>query len=89
MPLLQDLAGQPSVFNLSVSPDKKTAEVTATLFQQMNFADGLLTDGKMPLVGGVKFTMHFRLNLNAHEGGQSVAGFRMGQEFIPLDRLNA
>ena len=89
MPLLQDFAGQPSVFTLSVSPDKKTAEVTATLFQQMNFADGLLTDGKMPLVGGVKFTMHFRLNLNAHEGGQSVAGFRMGQEFIPIDRLNA
>ncbi len=86
--MVQDSPGIPSTFTLTVSPDKQTAQVTAVSTYQINSVDGGLIDGKMPDIGGIKITFHFQINLNAHPQGQSVAGFRFGQEFIPLDRLN-
>ncbi|MBQ7609209.1 MAG: hypothetical protein IJU76_14770 [Desulfovibrionaceae bacterium] len=85
--LLQD-AKINSVFTVNVSPDKKTAVVTGTLVDQMNYGS-LQVDGDKPYFGLVKFTFTFNLNLNAHENGQGVADFKLGQEFIPNKPANA
>ncbi len=87
-PMVQDSSGIPATFTLTVSPDRRTAEVTAVWTQQINFLNSGPIDGKMPGIGGRKTTFHFQINLNAHPQGQSMTGFRFGQEFIPLDRLN-
>ncbi|MBP3731444.1 MAG: hypothetical protein J6I40_08260, partial [Mailhella sp.] len=88
-PMLQDLQGHPATFAVTVSPDKKTARVTATMTQQINFLGSMRIDGKMPGIGGVKLTFDFQINLNAHEQGQSVTDFSIGQEVMSLERLNA
>ena len=87
-PMLQDLEGNPATFAVTVSPDKKTARVTATMTQQINFLGSMQIDGKMPGIGVVKLTFDFQLNLSAHEQGQGVTDLRIGQEILPFDRLN-
>ena len=87
-PMLQDLEGNPATFAVTVSPDKKTARVTATMTQQINFLGSMQIDGKMPGIGVVKLTFDFQLNLSAHEQGQGVTDLRIGQEIVPFDRLN-
>ncbi|MBR5734010.1 MAG: hypothetical protein IKX79_00525, partial [Desulfovibrionaceae bacterium] len=83
LPIMQDDPVEKAAFTLRVAPDKKTALVTATMRQQINHMEGDKVDGSTPSYGAMRFTFSFTLNLNAHEQGQGVAGFTMGQEFIP------
>ena len=85
-PLLVD-AGIPSSFTVKVSADKKTAEVTSTMVEKLNYTDHKSIDGGDANYGGVKFTFTVKLNLSAHEHGQSVQDVRLGQEFIPSDQM--
>lgn len=86
-PLVED-AKIHSRFTVTVSPDKKTAMVTGTLIDNINYG-GETIDGRPPHFGGVKFTMNFTLNLNGHENGQGVADFTLAQEFIPKEQIHA
>ena len=86
-PIMED-AKHTATYSLTVSHDKKTALVTGTLFQQLKCDDQKI-DGNSFYFGGVKFTMNFKLNLNANENGQGLVDFTLGQEFIPSDKLNS
>ena len=76
-------------YSVQVSEDKKTAQVTATLFQRIVFEEGQTGGHGMPHYGGVTLTYTFQLTLDAHEQGQSVQDVKLGQEFVPLSQMKA
>ncbi|MBQ7586147.1 MAG: hypothetical protein IJU40_07860 [Desulfovibrionaceae bacterium] len=75
-------------FTLQVAPDKKTAQITATIIQNIGYGDNRGIDGFAPYYGGVKFTFNIKLNLSAHEDGQGVTEVKLAQEFINKDQMD-
>ncbi len=78
-----------SSYNVTVAPDKKTAVVTATMTLGMHYLDNKTFGGAVPDFGAVRHTFSFTLNLSAHEKGQGVVSFTLGQQFLPLDKVRA
>ena len=82
---LKDIHRIPNTFHVTISDDRKTAEVTATQTQGMSYMDNKSYNGGVPDFGAVRYTFNIALNLSAHEKGQGVTGFTLGQEFLTLD----
>ena len=70
-----------STFSVTIAEDKKTAVVTSVNTQALCYPDGRKIDGGNPRFGVVRRIFSFTLNLSAHENGQGVTGFTLGQQF--------